>query len=71
MLHEKGYVHRDLRPVHFLHGRVKRPSKLFITGFCMAKKYLRIDNKHADYKDTKQSFTGVPRYLSINAHMGI
>jgi len=37
----------------------------------MAKKYLRSDKKHADYKDSKSSFTGIARYLSVNAHMGI
>ena len=71
MVHEKGYIHRDLRPEHFLYGRIKRPKKLFITGFSMAKKYMRSDNKHLDYRDNRLSFNGVARYLSLNAHMGI
>jgi len=37
----------------------------------MSKSYLEADKKHVPYKDTKQSFTGTPRFTSINAHLGV
>lgn len=32
---------------------------------------MRMDKKHVNYRDNRQSFTGSARYLSVNAHMGI
>lgn len=37
----------------------------------MSKSYLGVDKKHLPYKDSKQSFTGIPRFASINAQLGI
>ena len=71
MLHSKGFVHRDIRPEHFLYGRVKRPDRIYISGLNTSKRYIDKSLKHAFYKDNKHSFTGTARYLSLNAHMGI
>jgi casein kinase 1 len=70
-IHSKGYVHRDLRPEHFLLGRPKKPNRLYLTGLTMARKYLYPDGRHAIYRDNKPSFTGTARYMSINAQLGI
>ncbi len=71
MVHSKGYIHRDLRPEHFLYGREKRPNKLYLAGLSLGKKYVRIDKKHSLYKDNKLGFSGTARYSSVNTMLGI
>jgi serine/threonine protein kinase len=70
-IHSRGFIHRDLRPEHFLYGREKWPNRLYLTGLSIGKKYLLIDKKHALYRDNKLSFTGTARFSSINTLLGI
>lgn len=71
LVHSRGYVHRDLRPEHFLYGRENRPKRLFLSGFAITKKYLRSDGKHQGYRDNRLSFAGTARYCSINTQLGV
>jgi len=45
--------------------------RLFLSGFGIAKKYLRSDGKHQVYKDSRGTFAGTARYCSINTQLGV
>ncbi|TRY61718.1 hypothetical protein TCAL_03673, partial [Tigriopus californicus] len=70
-MHNKNFIHRDIKPDNFLMGIGRHCNKLFIIDFGLAKKYR--DNRtrlHICYREDK-NLTGTARYASINAHLGI
>jgi serine/threonine protein kinase len=70
-VHNKNFIHRDIKPDNFLMGIGRHCNKLFIIDFGLAKKYR--DNRtrqHIAYREDK-NLTGTARYASINAHLGI
>jgi len=70
-VHNKNFIHRDIKPDNFLMGIGRHCNKLFLVDFGLAKKYR--DNRtkqHIQYRDDK-NLTGTARYASINAHGGV
>lgn len=70
-VHNKNFIHRDIKPDNFLMGIGRHCNKVFIIDFGLAKKYR--DNRtrqHIPYREDK-NLTGTARYASINAHLGI
>ena len=69
-VHNKNFIHRDIKPDNFLMGIGRHCNKLFLIDFGLAKKYR--DNRtrqHIQYREDK-NLTGTARYASINAHLG-
>lgn len=51
-------------------GSTKKPSKIYIIDFGLAKRYVLKDGSHIPYRDNK-NLTGTARYASVNTHLGI
>jgi serine/threonine protein kinase len=68
-LHERGYVHRDLKPDNFLMGVGYHQTKVHLIDYGLAKLY-RQEGHHISYK-TGNSLVGTARYASVNSHLGI
>ena len=70
-VHNKNFIHRDVKPDNFLMGIGRHCNKLFLIDFGLAKKYRDSrTHTHIPYREDK-NLTGTARYASINAHLGI
>ncbi|PIK52404.1 casein kinase 1 protein catalytic subunit, partial [Apostichopus japonicus] len=70
-VHNRNFIHRDIKPDNFLMGIGKHCNQIFIIDFGLAKKYRDQKTKqHIPFRDDK-NLTGTARYASINAHLGI
>lgn len=70
-MHNKNFIHRDIKPDNFLMGIGRHCNKVFIIDFGLAKKFFDTrTRKHIMYREDK-NLTGTARYASINAHLGI
>jgi serine/threonine protein kinase len=71
-IHEKGFIHRDVKPDNFLFdlNTEKIPNNMFLLDFGFCKQYLLPDGSHIPMK-TKKQLIGTPNYVSINMHNGL
>lgn len=74
-MHERGFLHRDLKPQNILLGHKdgKHAGSVFLVDFGLSKKFVHEGgdkSTHVAYKDDK-SLTGTPRYCSLNTQLGL
>ena len=69
-IHNKGVLHRDIKPDNFMLKENNVTTKLYIIDFGLAKIFLSDDKKHIEERNDKK-LVGTVKYASINLHNGI
>jgi len=70
-VHERHYIHRDVKPENFLTGMGNMSHVIHVVDFGLSQRY-RDPNTlcHITFKENR-AIVGTARYLSVNGHYGI
>ena len=68
-IHDKHYIHRDIKPDNFAIG-YSNPCKIYLLDFGLAKKYRSSKTLEQKPMMKNKKLTGTARYASINALKG-
>ena len=69
-MHNKFYIHRDVKPENFMNGRKEYQDVLYLIDFGLCKKYRDPKTgQHVKFKNNKK-LNGTARYASIHALEG-
>jgi serine/threonine protein kinase len=70
-IHDKGLIHRDIKPDNFLFGLnadgTTNTEKVYLIDFGFCKTYKTTDGEHID-KTSLTNIIGTPNYISLNVH---
>lgn len=70
-IHNKNFIHRDIKPDNFVMGIGNSATQVFIIDYGLAKKYRdQHTHMHIPYVEGK-SLTGTARYASVGALRGV
>ena len=69
-VHEKGMIHRDLKPQNMMLSTDKNDSRVYLIDFGLSKRFLDPVTGHVEYARNRKGLTGTPRYASVSSHLG-
>ena len=70
-LHQRSFIHRDIKPDNFVFGVGSNSNLLYIIDFGLAQKYRDLKTfVHRNYSEDN-GLAGTTRYVSINVHLGV
>ncbi len=70
-IHEKGFIHKDIKPENFVTGIDEYSNTIYIIDFGLSQRYKdKKTGAHISYREKRQ-MVGTVRYASINTQIGI
>lgn len=70
-MHNKDYIHRDIKPDNFVMGKGSKKDLVYVIDFGLSKRYRdSLTHQHIPFKEGR-GVTGTVRYASINSQRGM
>jgi len=70
-LHQRSFIHRDIKPDNFVFGVGSNSDLLYLIDLGLSKKYRDLKtHQHINYSEDR-GLAGTARYVSINVHLGV